>query len=191
MKKNERETNTMSRPETAAEPKEEVRFIVRLAGKDLDGKKPIYHALTGIRGIGQRYGLIVAKVFERKTGVPTDARIGTVSEEQEKLLEKILLQPEEFGIPTWALNRRKDFYTGKDSQAIMGDLEFAVRQDVQRLNRIKTYRGLRHSWGLPVRGQRTRSTHRGKGPVVGVQKKDAVKAAAPAAGKGEEKKDKK
>ncbi|MBI2597713.1 MAG: 30S ribosomal protein S13 [Candidatus Diapherotrites archaeon] len=55
-------------------------------------------------------------------------------------------------------------------------MEFSKRQDFQRLSEIKTYRGLRHGWGLPVRGQRTKSTHRGKGPVVGVLKKEAKEA---------------
>ena len=58
----------------------------------------------------------------------------------------------------------------------MGDLEFTTRKDIQRLSEIKSYRGLRHGWGLTVRGQRTRSTHRGKGPVVGVMKKEVKKA---------------
>jgi hypothetical protein len=49
-------------------------------------------------------------------------------------------------------------------------------------------------WGLPVRGQKTKSTHRGKGGVVGVTKKDVAKQgpappgkSAPAADKKEKK----
>jgi len=66
----------------------------------------------------------------------------------------------------------------------MNDLDFSVRTDIQRLADIKSYRGLRLSWGLTVRGQRTKSTHRGKGTVVGVMKKDAGpgKGAKPVAG---------
>ena len=41
----------------------------------------------------------------------------------------------------------------------------------QRLKEIKSYRGLRHSLKLPVRGQRTRSHFRTKGNAMGVKKK--------------------
>ena len=67
----------------------------------------------------------------------------------------------------------------------MADLDFTIRKDVQRMNETKSYKGLRLSWGLTVRGQRTKSTHRGKGPVVGVQKKDAKGGGAAPAKKGE------
>jgi len=42
--------------------------------------------------------------------------------------------------------------------------------DIKRLKKVKSYRGMRHAFGLPVRGQRTRSHFR-KGRSVGVQKK--------------------
>ena len=50
-----------------AEIKEELRYIVRIANKDLDGKKPIYRALMGIKGINQRMGKIMAIKFEKKS----------------------------------------------------------------------------------------------------------------------------
>ena len=160
----------------AEETKQEtIRYIVRIASTDLDGKKPIHHALTKIKGISHRIGLIIARVFEKETGIAFDEKIGKLSEEQVKLLESIIKDPLKYGIPEWALNRRREFYTGSSRLAIMGDLEFAIREDIKRLNKIKSYRGLRHAWGLPVRGQRTKSTHRGKGPTVGVMKKEAKK----------------
>jgi small subunit ribosomal protein S13 len=40
-----------------------------------------------------------------------------------------------------------------------------VRQNIQRLQEIGCYRGIRHRKGLPVRGQRTRTNARTrKGP---------------------------
>lgn len=170
---------------------EEIRYIVRIAGKDLDGNLPIFMALTGIKGIGMRMSRILSYVFEKENGIKFDSKIGNLTEEQDKKLEEIVLHPEKYGIPKWAFNRRKEFETGIDRHAIMNDLDFALRKDLQRLNEIKSYRGLRHSWGLTVRGQKTRSTHRGKGGVVGVMKKDiaqATAAAKPEAGKKEEKK---
>jgi len=159
----------------AEKEKEELRYIVRIAGKDLDGNKPIFVALMQIKGISHRIARIAAKTFEKETGIPFDSKLGLIPEDKDKILEAIVSEPEKHGVPEWALNRRKDYSTGKSTQLIMGELDFALREDYKRLNIIKSYRGLRHSWGLTVRGQRTKSTHRGKGPVVGVIKKDAKK----------------
>lgn len=167
---------------------EEIKYIVRIAGKDLNGNLPIFMALTGIKGIGMRMSRMLSMMFEKKYGISFETKLGTLNEENEKKLEEMLLHPEKNGIPTWALNRRKEFDTGIDHHIVMNELDFALRKDLQRLNEIKSYRGLRHSWGLPVRGQKTRSTHRGKGGVVGVLKKDIKAAAAPATAAKEEKK---
>jgi small subunit ribosomal protein S13 len=52
-----------------------------------------------------------------------------------------------------------------------------VRTNITRLTTSKTYRGIRHTRGLPSRGQRTRSnarTKRGKRKTVGAYKKEAL-----------------
>ena len=154
---------------------EDIRYIVRIGGKDLNGELPIYRALQGIKGISHRMALNVAIAFEKETGKKYDMRIGKMEEEFDKKLEEIVLEPSKHGLPTWMFNKRKDFEEGQDKHLVMADLDFAKRKDLQRLNEIKSYRGLRLSWGLPVRGQSTKSTHRGKGSTVGVFKKDAKK----------------
>lgn len=164
-----------------SEQKDAIRYIVRIAGKDLNGALPVSSALRGIKGVGHRMAKNIAVAFERQSGVQPDFALGKISEEQEKKLEEIVLNPKNFGIAAWALNRQHDKETGNDIHVVSNDLAFALRQDIQRLNEIKSYRGLRHVWGLPVRGQKTRSTHRRKGGVVGVMKKDAKQAASPAA----------
>ncbi|MEM2618451.1 MAG: 30S ribosomal protein S13, partial [Candidatus Hadarchaeales archaeon] len=59
------------------------------------------------------------------------------------------------------------------------------KADIGRERKIRSRRGIRHELGLPVRGQRTRTTGR-KGLSVGVMRKEArVKMEA---GKKEEKK---
>jgi len=66
------------------------------------------------------------------------------------------------------------------------DWDVAVQDDINRMKRIRSYKGIRHEKGKKVRGQRTRSNGR-KGLAVGVIKKRE----APAEGgqqKGEEKK---
>lgn len=62
---------------------------------------------------------------------------------------------------------------------VEGDLQRIVTGNIKRLKDIKSYRGVRHGAGLPVRGQRTRTngrTKRGKRVAVGgTQKKAASK----------------
>lgn len=152
---------------------EEIRYIVRIASKDLDGTLPIARALWGIKGISQRTSHIIAYLFEKETGIKTETQIGKISEDKDKVLEDIVLNPIKHGMPAWAVNRQKEFDDNKPKHLVMNELDFALRTDLVRLGNIKSYRGLRHVWRLPVRGQRTKSTHRGKGAAVGVIRKDA------------------
>jgi small subunit ribosomal protein S13 len=151
------------------------RYIVRIMNKDLDGTLPINRAITKLKGINTRLANIIAQQFQKETQTPPTTLLGKLPEEKDKQLENIIQNPQEHQIPTWTYNRQKDRETGKNMHIVMGELDFAKRTDIQRLNEIKSYRGLRLQWKLPVRGQRTKSTHRGKGRVVGVIKKDAKK----------------
>ena len=154
----------------------EMRYIVRIAGKDLDGNLPIYMALTRIKGISHRTAKAIAVAFEKTTNISYNTKLGQLDEEKDKVLEDIVLNPKKYDLPGWILNRQRDLESGQDQHLVMGDLDFGLRKDIQRLSEIKSYRGIRYGWGLTVRGQRTRSTHRGKGPVVGVMKKEVKKA---------------
>uniref|UniRef100_A0A915D463 Small ribosomal subunit protein uS13 n=1 Tax=Ditylenchus dipsaci TaxID=166011 RepID=A0A915D463_9BILA len=58
-------------------------------------------------------------------------------------------------------------------QVLSTNLESKNRDDFERMKKIRLHRGLRHYWGLRVRGQHTKSTGR-KGRTVGVSKKKAV-----------------
>ena len=152
---------------------EEFRHIVRIAGKDLNGNLPVYRALTKIKGIGIRMAKNIAKAFESQAKIAYNSKLGNLPEQLDKTLEDIVLHPEKHGIPKHMLNKQKEYETGEDKHLVMADLDFQLRKELQRLNEIKSYRGLRLNWGLPVRGQRTKSTHRGKGGTIGVMKKDA------------------
>ncbi len=163
--------------------KEEFRYIVRILNRDLNGALPVFKAIQGIKGVGPRMGKNMAIAFQKETGVAFDMRLGELSEEMDKKLEEIVMHPQQHAIPVWSLNRRRDFETGDTHHLVMSELDLSLRKDLQRLNQIKSYRGLRHSWGLTVRGQKTKSTHRGKGGVIGVMKKDAKAAAASSAAK--------
>ena len=43
--------------------------------------------------------------------------------------------------------------------------------DIKKMIKMKSYKGTRHTSGLPVRGQRTRSHFRKSGVAMGVKKK--------------------
>lgn len=82
----------------------------------------------------------------------------------------IMQNPRQYKIPDWFLNRQKDIRDGKYSQILANNLESKLRDDLERLKKIRAHRGLRHYWGLRVRGQHTKTTGR-KGRTVGVAKK--------------------
>jgi len=84
-------------------------------------------------------------------------------------------------------NRRRDLETNENKHLIVADLDYTRENDIKRLRKLKTYKGDRHSKGLPARGQRTRSNFRkNKGKVtLGVQRKKVEAAAHAATEKGE------
>lgn len=151
---------------------EGVRGIVRIAHVDVPGEKRLTSALLHIKGIGKTlaYAIPVA------AGIDRNQMIGALSEQDVAKLEEVVHNPGKFGIPTYMLNRRRELATGEDRHLVSSDLSFAIRTDIELMRRIKTYRGVRHGFGLPVRGQRTRSSFRGQG-TVGVAKGEARAAA--------------
>ena len=55
-------------------------------------------------------------------------------------------------------------------QCFANGLDFKLREDLDRMRKIRCHRGLRHYWGVRVRGQHTKTTGR-RGKTVGVAKK--------------------
>jgi len=97
-------------------------------------------------------------------------RAGELSQEEVDKLVSIIQHPRQFKIPDWFLNRKKDIRDGKYGQVVSNNLDQKLREDIERLKRMRCHRGLRHFWGLRVRGQHTKTTGR-KGRTVGVSKK--------------------
>ncbi|KAK8708761.1 hypothetical protein V6N13_059798 [Hibiscus sabdariffa] len=64
----------------------------------------------------------------------------------------------------------KDYKDGKYSQVVSNALDMKLRDDLELLKKIRNHRGLKHYWGLRVRGQHTKTTGR-RGKTVGVFKK--------------------
>ena len=140
---------------------------MRLAAKDLDGNKRVQLALADIEGVNSAFARAVAAAAE----VDPFVKIGNLTTEQIKRLEEALRRPEAHGIPSWMFDRRKDYETGRDIHVIGPEVKLRARADIARERRIRSYCGIRHGLGLPVRGQRTRTTGR-KGMTIGVKRKE-------------------
>ncbi len=142
------------------------RYIIRIAGTDIDGSLKTSYGLAEIKGIGVNTAYAIC----RRLGIDPEMRIGYLTDEEIKRIEDAIANPIGYGLPSWIVNRRKDYITGKDMHLIGSELIFYVKQDIEREKKIKSWRGIRHMFGLKVRGQRTRTTGR-LGLTVGVRKK--------------------
>jgi small subunit ribosomal protein S13 len=148
------------------------RYIVRLAGADLDGRRSTALALTGVRGIGLR----IAEVTCRMAGVNPAEMIGNLPEATVDGIEQVLgALPTR--LPPWMVNHPVDYATGERHHYFGADLETSGRDDVNLMRMVRSYKGVRHERGQKVRGQRTRSNGR-TGMAAGVLKKAAKEAAA-------------
>ncbi len=121
----------------------------RLLGVDIPNNKRVEYALRYIYGIGPAR----AKIICEECGIPESMR---ASELNEELINKIMnvVQQRQYKLE--------------------GDLRREIIGNLKRLGAIKSYRGLRHAKGLPVRGQRTSTnarTRKGARKTVGVVSK--------------------
>ena len=149
----------------------ELRHLVRILNTDVRGEKHVLYALTRIKGVN----VMFANAILRRAKIPTTMKAGYLSEKEVATIENIIQRPLNSGLPLWLLNRRKDVETGEDMHLLTSNLDFTHEMDLKRLKKTKSYKGLRHQWGQPVRGQKTKSNTRknkGKGSVS-VKKKAA------------------
>jgi len=144
---------------------QEFKHMVRITRKDVDGNSTIVTALTEIKGVGKAFALAICKVLD----LDQEQQIGYIDEDSVNKIEEVLENPQEFGIPEWLLNRRLDYETGETKHLIESDLNMTLRDDLNRMKKVRSYKGKRHEVGLPVRGQRTKSTFR-HGSSVGVSR---------------------
>lgn len=160
----------------------EFRHIVRFIGTDLDGSKKVVYGLSKIRGVGPNFAHAVVKAAR----VNPDARVGSLSEAEISRVEDAIRDPLKHGIPVRLVNRRKDVETGRDMHLVGPDLALRMKSDIDLMKDMRSWKGVRHSLGLKVRGQRTRTTGR-SGKAVGVKKKVLMEAARAAERKEEKK----
>jgi len=128
--------------------------------------------LTEIKGVGRRYANIVCKkadvdlkkryVFASRWTLHYVFTIissaGDLNSDELERIVTIIQNPLQFKIPRWFLNRQKDIVDGKDSQILSNGVDSKLRDDLERLKKIRAHRGLRHFWGIRVRGQHTKTT---------------------------------
>ena len=124
--------------------------MARIAGIELNDKWKVDYALTRLKGIGWAR----AEKILAATKIDSAKRLATLTPDD---INKIA--------------------TELDTMTTEGDLIREIRGNIQRLRDIGSYRGVRHTRGLPLRGQRTKSnarTKRGKRKTIGAFKKDMM-----------------
>lgn len=120
---------------------------MRIFGVDIPNEKRVDIALTYLYGVGRANAVGILNAAK----LAANKRVKDLSEEEVGRLQKIL-----------------------EGYKIEGDLRKEIQENIKRFKEIGSYRGLRHTKNLPVRGQRTRSnarTKRGKRVTIGALKK--------------------
>ncbi len=122
----------------------------RIAGIDIPNDKKVWVSVTYIQGIGKTTSLKMLKKLE----IDGEKNAKDLTEEE--------------------INNIANYI--ENNLVIEGQLRRMISQNIERLKKIRCYRGYRHRVGLPVRGQRTRSNARTrKGPKKTVAGKRSVK----------------
>lgn len=108
----------------------------RIAGVDIPGNKQAWVSLQYIYGIGST----LSRKILAQAEIAPDIKVKDLTEEESNRLREII-----------------------DRQyKVEGELRKEINFNIKRLIEIGSYRGLRHRYGLPARGQRTRTNARTK-----------------------------
>jgi len=142
---------------------QDFQHILRILNTNIDGRQKVMYALTKIKGVGRRFANMICK----KAEIDMKKRAGELQPDEVERLVAIIQNPIHFRIPEWFLNRKKDIKDGKYSQVFSNQLEQKLREDLERLKKMRAHRGVRHYWGIKVRGQHTKTTGR-RGRTVGI-----------------------
>ncbi|HVX56548.1 MAG TPA: 30S ribosomal protein S13 [Candidatus Saccharimonadales bacterium] len=119
-------------------------MAARISGVTIPDQKQVWVSLTYVYGIGPK----ISRDVLQKAGVEPTTRVKNLTDAEIGRIQEVI---------------NADY-------VVEGELQRMVSGNIKRLKDIKTYRGLRHSAGLPSRGQRTKTnarTRRGKKVTVG------------------------
>jgi len=127
--------------------------MARISGVTIPDAKQIHVALTYVYGIGPK----TSEEILAKANVEVTTRVKNLTDAEISRIQDVI----------------------NENHTVEGELQRIVATNIKRLKDIKSYRGERHSKGLPSRGQRTRTnarTRRGRKVAVGgAQPKSASK----------------
>eukprot|EP00553_Chaetoceros_curvisetus_P008047 CAMPEP_0204622192 /NCGR_PEP_ID=MMETSP0717-20131115/7840_1 /ASSEMBLY_ACC=CAM_ASM_000666 /TAXON_ID=230516 /ORGANISM="Chaetoceros curvisetus" /LENGTH=149 /DNA_ID=CAMNT_0051636833 /DNA_START=51 /DNA_END=497 /DNA_ORIENTATION=+ len=116
----------------------EFQHILRILNTNVEGKRNVVFALTKIKGLGRRFADLICK----KAEIDVNKRAGELTADEIEKLVAIIQNPRQFKIPLWFLNRQKDWKTGKYSQVFAQNFDAKLREDVERMKKIRAHRGL-------------------------------------------------
>lgn len=137
------------------QPKDDFKGIVRLQSTDIKGNYKLSYGLRRIKGIGFR----VADFITLKSGLSPNKKIGYLTDDDVKVLNDTI-DGLSTSLPLWMKNRRKDPLKGTDLHLLTSNIVLALDNDIKLMKKIRNYKGIRHMFRLPVRGQRTKSNFR-------------------------------
>ena len=141
------------------------KYIIRIANSDVSGEERLVNALTSIRGIGPR----ISNAIVQKLKLNPNKLAGKLDDKNVVDIENAIMNLNDY-VPDWLLNRQKDYDTGEDVHPVSVELKMTHDEDLNRMKKVKSYKGIRHASGHKVRGQRTYSNGR-KGLALGVSRK--------------------
>ena len=141
------------------------KYIIRIANSDVSGEERLANALTSIRGIGPR----ISNAIVQKLKLNPNKLAGKLDDKNIVDIENAIMNLNDY-VPDWLLNRQKDYDTGEDVHPVSVELKMTHDEDLNRMKKVKSYKGIRHASGHKVRGQRTYSNGR-KGLALGVSRK--------------------
>ena len=142
----------------------EAEMLVRILGHDIPGSKRVYVGLTRIKGISWT----ISNALCVHLAIPQTKRISDLSKEEIKKIEETA---QSLPVPDYLKNRRFDPETGESKHLFGTTLEMRKDFDIKKMIKIRSYKGIRHTLKLPVRGQRTRAHFRKRGGAVGIKRK--------------------
>ena len=142
---------------------EDFQHILRVLNTNVDGKQKIMFAMTSIKGIGRRFANIACKKADvdmnkrcffllvefncslirtflwllLKLGF-LFVRAGELTAAELDSVMTVVANPRQFKIPDWFLNRKKDYKDGKYSQVVSNALDMKLRDDLERLKKIRS-----------------------------------------------------
>ena len=123
--------------------------MARVSGIEIANEKRLWVSLLGIYGVGEKK----AKELCKSTKLDENKLVKDMTEVELDVVRKYI----------------------EENFKVEGELRQGIYRDIKRLKDVRSYRGIRHKLGLPVRGQRTRHnarTRKGKSsPVGGLKRK--------------------